>query len=92
MFSLGPSNASGKTGSPRATGGPVLSTGTREAADRLELLIDQIRARYTLGYTPTRIEAQGKFCKLSLQLGSGLLHEHPELRKSIVLTNSGYYR
>ena len=92
MFSPGPSNASGKTGSPRATGGPVLSTGTREAADRLELLIDEIRARYTLGYRPTRVETQGKFCKLSLQLGSGLLHEHPELRKSIVLTKSGYYR
>ena len=76
----------------KATGGPVLSTGTREAADRLELLIDQIRARYTLGYRPTRIEAQGKFCKLSLQLGPGLLREHPELRKSIVLTKSGYYR
>jgi VWFA-related protein len=76
----------------KATGGPVLSTGTREAADRLELLIDEIRARYTLGYRPTRVETQGKFCKLSLQLGPGLLREHPELRKSIVLTKSGYYR
>jgi VWFA-related protein len=76
----------------KATGGPVLSTGTKEAADRLALLIDQIRARYTLGYKPTRVQPQGKFCKLSLQLSPELLREHPELRKSIVLTESGYYR
>jgi hypothetical protein len=76
----------------KATGGPVLSTGTKEAADRLTLLIDQIRARYTLGYKPTRVQPQGKFCKLSLQLSPELLGEHPELRKSMVLTKSGYYR
>jgi hypothetical protein len=53
----------------KATGGPVLSTGTKEAPDRLALLIDQIRARYTLGYKPTQCgTSQGKFCKLSLRL------------------------
>jgi VWFA-related protein len=78
----------------KATGGPVLSTGTKEAAERLALLIDQIRARYTLGYKPTRIQLQGKFCKLSLQLSPEFLREHPELPKSgfVVLTKSGYYR
>jgi VWFA-related protein len=77
----------------KATGGPVLNTGTKEAADRLALLIDQIRARYTLGYKPTRVQPQGKFCKLSLQLSSELLRENPELHKSgVVLTKSGYYR
>ena len=77
----------------KATGGPVLNTGTKEAADRLALLIDQIRARYTIGYKPTRVQPQGKFCKLSLQLSPELLRENPELHKSaFVLAKSGYYR
>lgn len=78
----------------KATGGLVMSTGTREAADRLALLIDQMRARYTLGFKPTRVEPQGKFCKLSLQLNPEFLRDHHELRKSdfVVLTKSGYYR
>lgn len=78
----------------KATGGLVMSTSTREAADRLALLIDQMRARYTLGFKPTRVEPQGKFCKLSLQLNPEFLRDHHELRKSdlVVLTKSGYYR
>jgi VWFA-related protein len=78
----------------KATGGLVMSTSTREAADRFALLIDQMRARYTLGFKPTRVEPQGKFCKLSLQLNPEFLRDHHELRKSdfVVLTKSGYYR
>jgi VWFA-related protein len=77
----------------KATGGPILKTGAKEAADHLALLIDQIRARYTLGYKPSRVQPQGKFCKLSLQLSPELLRENPELHKSgFVLTKSGYYR
>jgi VWFA-related protein len=78
----------------KATGGLVMSGGTKEAADRLALLIDRMRARYTLGFKPTRVESQGKFCKLSLQLHPEFLRDHRELRKSdlVVLTRSGYYR
>jgi VWFA-related protein len=78
----------------KATGGLVMSTSTREAADRLALLIDRMRARYTLGFKPTRVEPEGKFCKLSLQLNPEFLRDHHELRKSdlVVLTKSGYYR
>ena len=78
----------------KATGGLVMSTSTREAADRLALLIDRMRARYTLGFQPTRVESQGKFCKLSLQLNPEFLRDHHELRKSdfVVVTKSGYYR
>jgi VWFA-related protein len=78
----------------KATGGLVMSTSTREAADRLALLIDQMRARYTLGFKPTRVEPPGKFCKLSLRLNPEFLRDHHELRKSdfVVLTKSGYYR
>jgi VWFA-related protein len=78
----------------KATGGLVMSGGTREAADRLALLLDRLRARYTLGFKPTRVEPQGKFCKLSLQLNPEFLRDHRELRKSdfVILTKSGYYR
>jgi VWFA-related protein len=78
----------------KASGGLVLTTSTREAADRLALLIDQMRARYTLGFKPTRPEPQGKFCKLGLQLSPEFLRDHRELRKPgfVVLSKSGYYR
>jgi VWFA-related protein len=78
----------------KATGGPVLSTHTKEAAGRLSLLIDQIRSRYTLGYKPSRVEPQGKFCKLGLQLNPDFFHDNPELHKQglVVLTRAGYYR
>ena len=78
----------------KATGGLVLNTSTREAADRLAFLIDQMRARYTLGFKPTRAEPQGKFCKLGLQLSPEFFRDHRELRKSgfVVHAKSGYYR
>jgi VWFA-related protein len=78
----------------KATGGPVLSTGTKEAADRLALLLDQIRARYTLGYKPINPKPPGAFCKLNLQWSAQFRQEHPDLRKSgvVLLTKQGYYR
>ena len=78
----------------RATGGPVLNTSSKDAPDRLAMLIDLIRARYTLGYKPTRAERPNKFCKLSLKLNADALGEHSEPHKPdlIVLTKSGYYR
>lgn len=77
-----------------STGGPVLYTGTQQAADRLALLLDEIRARYTLGYRPLRLEPPGKFCKLHLQFSPQFSQEHPELRKPgvVLLTKHGYYR
>jgi VWFA-related protein len=78
----------------KATGGPVLNTNTRDAPERLALLLDEIRARYTLGYKPTQVEPPGKFCKLSLRLSPDVAGEHPELHKQglLVSTRSGYYR
>jgi VWFA-related protein len=78
----------------KATGGPVLSTGTKEVPENLALLIDRVRARYTLGYKPGPAESQGKFCKLSLRVRPEFLSEHPEVRKQglVVMTRSGYYR
>jgi VWFA-related protein len=78
----------------KATGGPVLSTGTKEVPENLALLIDRVRARYTLGYKPGPAESQGKFCKLSLRVRPEFLSDHPEVRKQglVVMTRSGYYR
>ena len=78
----------------KATGGPVLNTSSKDAADRLSLLIDQLRSRYTLGYKPIVAAAPGKFCKIGLQLTPEWIRDHPELRKQgvVVLTRSGYYR
>jgi VWFA-related protein len=78
----------------KATGGPVLSTGTKEVPENLALLIDRVRARYTLGYKPSPAKSEGKFCKLSLRVSPEFLSQHPELRKQgvVVMTRSGYYR
>jgi len=78
----------------RATGGPVLSSETKEVPENLALLIDRVRARYTLGYKPAAAESQGKFCKLSLRFSPEFLSKHPEVRKQglVVMTRSGYYR
>jgi VWFA-related protein len=78
----------------RATGGPVLSTGTKDVPENLALLVDRVRARYTLGYKPAAAESQGKFCRLSLRVRPEFLSEHPEVRKQgvVVMTRSGYYR
>jgi VWFA-related protein len=77
-----------------ATGGPVLNTSSNDITNRLAMLMDLIRARYTIGYKPNRPQSAGKFCKLSLQLHPEALKQHPELRKQdlIVLNRSGYYR
>jgi VWFA-related protein len=78
----------------RATGGPVLSTGAKEVPENLALLIDLVRARYTLGYKPSAVESHGKFFKLSLRVSPEFLSGHPEVRKQglVVMTRSGYYR
>jgi hypothetical protein len=50
------------------TGGPVLNTSKKEAADRLAALIDELRGRYTLGYKPSTSKPVGTFCKVQLRL------------------------
>lgn len=50
------------------TGGPVLRTTKQEVAARLGELIDQLRRRYTLGYTPSAPKAAGTFCQLRVTL------------------------
>lgn len=76
------------------TGGPVLKTSKKEVAAHLAELIDELRARYTLGYVPVGAKAPGTFCKLRVTLGNDTYRRRSELRKSEVMlrSRSGYYR
>lgn len=76
------------------TGGPVLKTSKKEVAARLAELIDELRARYTLGYVPVGSKAAGTFCKLRVTLAPDVYRRRSELRKSEVMvrSRSGYYR
>src|SRR5262249_18829454 len=76
------------------TGGPVLNTSKKEGAARLSELLDQLRARYTLSYVPSRAKPAGTFCKTEVRLAPIAYKEHAGLRKSevAVRTRHGYYR
>jgi VWFA-related protein len=76
------------------TGGPVLNTSQKGVAARLAELLDQLRARYTLGYEPSSAKPAGTFCKTEVILVANAYKEHAELRKPevAVRTRRGYYR
>jgi len=74
------------------TGGPVLGTSKKEAADRLSELIDELRGRYTLGYKPTTSKSGGTFCKLQVRLSPDSLKDLPDQQDVVVRATNGYYR
>jgi VWFA-related protein len=76
------------------TGGPVLNTSKKEVAARLAELLDQLRARYTLGYVPSSAKPAGTFCKTEVTLAVNAYKEHGGFRKSeaAVRARRGYYR
>jgi len=76
------------------TGGPVLKTSKKEVAARLAELIDELRARYTMGYVPTGSKPAGTFCKTDVTLTAAAYKEHAGLRKGdvVVRARRGYYR
>ena len=76
------------------TGGPVLEFNNRGVLTQMAELIDQLRARYTLGYKPAANAPDGRFCKIQVTLTPQAFQEHPEWRKSeiTVRARSGYYR
>ena len=76
-----------------ATGGPILKTNKREVAARLAELIDQLRARYTLGYKPGSTKPAGSFCKVQVKLTSASQkRNHSGKGDLLVRSISGYYR
>jgi VWFA-related protein len=71
------------------TGGQVIEFKKKELKEKLALLIDDLRMRYTLAYHPSRQRPKGKYCAIKVKLA-------PETRKAIgnvvLEARQGYYR
>jgi VWFA-related protein len=71
------------------TGGQATSLRGKNADERLGELIDELRARYTVGYRPAEPKPAGTFCKLRVELApEGALRT----KEWTVLARQGYYR
>jgi len=72
-----------------ATGGQVIEFKKKELKEKLALLIDDLRMRYTLGYHPSAQKPKGKYCAIKVKLT-------PDTKKVIgnvvVEARQGYYR
>ena len=71
------------------TGGIVLESGRSSGAATLELLLDDLRARYTLGYRPSQEMPENSFCHIQLTLTPEALQSTGHAN---VETRAGYYR
>jgi VWFA-related protein len=71
------------------TGGQAVGMRGKQPEERLAQLIDELRARYTVGYRPPDSQAPGAFRKIHVELAPG-----SALRKKdwTVLAREGYYR
>jgi len=71
------------------TGGQVIEFKKKDLKEKLALLIDDLRMRYTLGYHPSAQKPKGKYCTIKVKLAS-------ETKKAIgnvvVEARQGYYR
>ncbi len=76
------------------TGGPVQYAAEADVVDKFAALLDALRARYTLGYKPSRSKPAGTLCKLQLSLSPAYFAQHPELRLKDILvrTRQSYTR
>lgn len=72
-----------------ATGGQVIEFKKKELKEKLALLIDDLRMRYSLGYHPSAQKPKGKYCVIRVRLA-------PEVKKAmgkvVVEARQGYYR
>jgi len=72
-----------------ATGGQVIEFKKKELNEKLALLIDDLRMRYSLGYHPSAQKPKGKYCAIKVKLA-------PDAKKSVgnvvVEARQGYYR
>lgn len=71
------------------SGGQVIEFKKKELSEKLALLIDDLRLRYTLGYHPSTRKPTGKYCAIKVKLT-------PEARKAlgnvVLEARQGYYR
>jgi VWFA-related protein len=72
-----------------ATGGQVIEFKKKELKEKLALMIDDLRMRYSLAYHPSAQKAKGKYCVIKVKLT-------PEAKKAVgnvlVEARQGYYR
>jgi VWFA-related protein len=72
-----------------ATGGQVIEFKQKELQQKLAMMIDDLRMRYSLGYHPSAQKPKGKYCAIKVKLA-------PETKKAIgnvtVEARQGYYR
>jgi hypothetical protein len=70
-------------------GGQAVAMRGRQPEERLAQLIDELRARYTIGYRPPESQAAGTFRKIRVELApDGALRA----KEWTVLAREGYYR
>ena len=73
----------------KATGGLVVEANDKTVPAKLAELIDNLRLRYTLGYSPSVAKPRGTFCTIKVELA-------PEVKKLqrdlVVEAKQGYYR
>lgn len=71
------------------SGGQVIEFKKKDLSEKLALLIDDLRLRYSLAYHPSRQKPKGKYCAIKVRLT-------PEARKTLgnvaVEARQGYYR
>jgi len=71
------------------TGGQAVGLRGKRPEERLAQLIDELRARYTIGYRPSNAQPAGMFCKIHVELApDGRLRP----KEWSVLARQGYYR
>ncbi len=71
------------------TGGQAVRVRGNKNQERLGQTIDELRARYTVGYSPSESRPAGTFCKLRVELAPGGALRTAEWT---VLARQGYYR
>jgi VWFA-related protein len=70
------------------SGGEVIKSTKTEINSRLAQLIDHLRTRYSLGFTPKREQVDGKYHRIGLALNA---ETRKRLGEVIVRTRQGYY-
>jgi len=71
------------------TGGDAIGLRGSKAEERLAAMIDELRARYTIGYVPSQPKPAGTFCNLRVEVASSGSLRPAEWK---VLARKGYYR
>jgi len=69
------------------TGGEIMGADKKEVDQKLAVLVDHLRARYTLGFRPTNDRDDGKFRPVEIKITDS----SKTAEKPVVLTKRGYY-